>query len=44
VVDLLLANTAEVNARANNGGTPLRFAADARHQDVVDLLRQHGGR
>ena len=41
MVELLLANGAEVNAKANNGVTPLNLAAG--HNEVVKLLRQHGG-
>ena len=43
MVELLLANKADVNANAG-GYTPLVFAAWGGHQDVVDFLRQHGGR
>jgi uncharacterized protein len=40
---LLLARDAEVNAKGG-GRTPLVIALEQRHQDVADLLRQHGGR
>lgn len=43
VVELLLANKADVNAKADNGATPLDIAAGGGHEDVVELLRQHGG-
>ena len=55
MVELLLANGAEVNAENNDGWTPLKEAADAAAwasayegwyrnlDDVVQLLRQHGG-
>lgn len=43
VVELLLANNAEVNAKSNSGKTPLRCAADKGHENVVKFLRQHGG-
>ena len=43
VVELLLANKAEVNAKDNHGQTPLHVAAAEGHKDVVELLRQHGG-
>jgi ankyrin repeat protein len=39
---LLLANNAEVNARAINGNTPLHLAVANGHEDVAELLRQHG--
>ena len=38
VVELLLANKAEVNAKANDGGTPLHAAASGGNKDVVELL------
>jgi len=41
VTELLLAYGANVNARNNLGYTPLQAAMA--HQDVADLLRQHGG-
>jgi ankyrin repeat protein len=40
---LLLANKAEVNARANNSSTPLLYAVANDHNDVAELLRQHAG-
>lgn len=43
MVKLLLAHGAEVNARGG-GRTPLVIAHEQGHQDVADLLRQHGGR
>ena len=43
VVELLLANQAEVNAKNKEGATPLRLAEDSGHKDVAELLRQHGG-
>src|SRR5271155_441505 len=38
VVELLLANQAQVNARGLNDQTPLHFAAAAGHQDMVKWL------
>ena len=43
MVEFLLANKADVNAKNNSGQTPLREAVKYGHQDVADLLRQHGG-
>jgi ankyrin repeat protein len=43
VVELLLANKAEINAKDKGGNTPLRAAASNGHKDVAELLRQHGG-
>jgi ankyrin repeat protein len=41
---LLLHDEAKVNAKANNGDTPLRIAMVNGHEDVADVLRQHGGK
>ena len=35
---MLLAHIADVNAKDNNGMTPLHFAADGGYKDVVELL------
>jgi ankyrin repeat protein len=43
VVELLLANKADVNARDTNNLTPMQWAAPSGHKDVADLPRQHGG-
>jgi ankyrin repeat protein len=43
VVGLLLANKAEVNAKDKKGETPLHLAKTYRHDDVAELLSQHGG-
>ncbi len=43
VVELLLANKADVNAKDDNGQTPLLVTAKAGKHDMVELLRQHGG-
>jgi ankyrin repeat protein len=37
-VELLLANRADVNAKNNDGWTPLYTAAETGHKDVVELL------
>ncbi|MGP8200312.1 MAG: ankyrin repeat domain-containing protein [Limisphaerales bacterium] len=42
VVELLLANKAEVNAEASNGWTPLRLATLRGHKDIAELLRKYG--
>ena len=38
VAELLLANKANVNARADNGATPLHAAAFNGHRDVAELF------
>jgi ankyrin repeat protein len=44
VAEVLLANKADVNPQAGKRGvTPLDFASIGGHQNVVELLRQHGG-
>jgi uncharacterized protein len=43
VVELLLANKAEVNAKNKLGYTPLHGADLMGCKDVAELLRQHGG-
>ena len=40
IAELLLANNADVNAENHNGFTPL----DCAYKNVVELLRQHGGK
>ena len=44
IVELMLANQAEVNLRDSNGNTPLMRAAQEGYMDIVELLRQHGGK
>lgn len=43
VAALLLAHKAEVNAKSNDGTTPLYVASEYGYADVAKLLRQHGG-
>jgi hypothetical protein len=42
VVELPLANGADVNAKTGRGLTPLRHAAFKGHKDVVELLLANG--
>jgi ankyrin repeat protein len=43
VVELLLANKADINAKNKHGQTPLHVAALNEDSHMVELLRQHGG-
>jgi len=45
ITDLLLTNGADVNAKNDEGGTPLDWGeCCAAKKEVVDLLRKHGGK
>ena len=44
VVDLLIANGADVNAKDNMFGTPLDFTIGQKRTEIADLLRKHGGK
>lgn len=44
LVEELLAKGAEVNAKDNDGWTPLQFAAQQGHHEVVLLLRKYGAK
>ncbi|MDP6417398.1 MAG: ankyrin repeat domain-containing protein, partial [Gammaproteobacteria bacterium] len=44
VVELLIAKGADVNARNNDGETPLDWAIEENHTETADLLRKHGGK
>jgi ankyrin repeat protein len=43
IAELLLARGADVNAKTQNGTTPMHWAAIKDHKDVVEMLLQHGG-
>ena len=42
--ELLIAEDADVNAKDDDGETPLDFATDGKQTETVDLLRKHGGK
>ena len=44
VAKFLLARRIDVNARGNDGKTPLGLALEWRHKGVAKILREHGGR
>ena len=44
IVELLIAKGADVNAKAEDGETPLDATIEFRHPQIADLLRKHGGR
>jgi ankyrin repeat protein len=44
IVELLIANGAYVNPRADVGDTPLDGAIEDNHPKTADLLRKHGGK
>ena len=44
VVDLLIANGADVNAKDNMFGTPLDYTIRRKRTEIADLLRKHGGK
>ncbi len=43
VAGLLVAYGADVNTEENDGRTSLRWAEYRKNQDLIALLRQHGG-
>ena len=44
IVELLLANGADVNVRSFGGLTPLNMADEQGEKEIADLLRKHGGK
>ncbi|HIC16290.1 MAG TPA: ankyrin repeat domain-containing protein, partial [Gemmatimonadetes bacterium] len=43
-VELLIAAGAVVNAKANDGKTPLDWAIQKSRTETADILRKHGGK
>jgi len=41
---MLIANGADVNAKMNDGQTPLDWAISNDHTETANLLRKHGGK
>ncbi|UCD91446.1 MAG: ankyrin repeat domain-containing protein, partial [Desulfobacterales bacterium] len=39
-----IASGADVNARGEEGSTPLMFAIINGHKEIAELLRRHGGK
>ena len=44
VVELLIANGANINAKDASGRTALHYAAREGHKEIVDLRRKHGAK
>ena len=42
--ELLIAKDADVNAKMENGDTPLDWAIEINRTETADLLRKHGGK
>ena len=44
ILEHLISKGANVNAKADNGLTPLQNAIKERQTEIADLLRKHGGK
>jgi len=44
IVELLIAEGADVNAKGDFGRTPLELAIQWKQTEIADLLRKHGGK
>ena len=43
-VELLIGKGLDVNAKDEDGDTPLDWAISRKHPETADLLRKHGGK
>ena len=44
VIELLIAKGSDVNAKEQNGRTPLDWAIRQKHAEIAALLRKHGAK
>ena len=44
IAELLITKGADVNAKMEDGRTPLDFTESKEHEEIADLLRKHGGK
>jgi ankyrin repeat protein len=44
IIELLIANDADVNAKSNFSETPLDQVSMFKHPEIAELLRKHGGK
>jgi ankyrin repeat protein len=44
IVELLIANGADPNAKDIEGETPLNWVEEGKHKETAELLRKHGGK
>ena len=44
IVELLIANAADVNAKRDSGKTPLDVAILLNQSEIADILRKHGAK